>query len=105
MNEAPPIEEIAKRIVAEFHPRRIVLFGSRARGDERADSDLDLLVEMSTDLPAAERIRAVDRLFRPRSWPMDVVVVTPDEAAASRASRNSIVAIAEREGRVVYERP
>jgi predicted nucleotidyltransferase len=105
MNEAPPIEEIAKRIVAEFHPRRIVLFGSRARGDERADSDLDLLVVMSTDLPAAERIRAVDRLFRPRSWSMDVVVLTPDEAAASRTSRNSLVSIAEREGRVVYERP
>jgi predicted nucleotidyltransferase len=105
MNEAPPIEEIAKRIVAEFDPQRIILFGSRARGDERADSDLDLLVEMATDLPAAERIRAVDRLFRPRSWPMDVVVLTPDEAAASRASRNSLVRIAEREGRVVYERP
>jgi uncharacterized protein len=105
MNEAPPIEEITNQIVAAFAPRRIILFGSRARGDERTDSDVDLLIEMATDLPAAERIRAVDRLFRPRSWPLDVVILTPAEAAASRASRNSLVRIAEREGRVVYERP
>jgi predicted nucleotidyltransferase len=105
MNEAPTVEEIAKRIVAEFDPRRIILFGSRARGDERGDSDVDLLVEMATDLPAAERIRAVDRLFTPRTWPMDVVVLTPDEAAASRKSRNSLRRMAEREGRVLYERP
>jgi uncharacterized protein (DUF433 family)/predicted nucleotidyltransferase len=104
MNDAPPIEEITDRIVAEFAPERVILFGSRARGDARADSDVDLFVEMATNLPPAERIRAVDRLFRPRSWPMDVVVLTPEEAAASRASRNSLVRVAEREGKVVYER-
>ena len=42
----PPIEEIARKIVEAFRPRRIVMFGSRARGDSRPDSDLDLMVEM-----------------------------------------------------------
>jgi uncharacterized protein len=37
-------QEIVKRIQEVAHPRRIVLFGSRARGDARADSDYDLLV-------------------------------------------------------------
>jgi len=97
-------EQIAERIVAAFHPTRIVLFGSRARGDARPDSDVDLLIEMPSDLPAAERVRAVDRLFTPRCWPMDVVVFTPDEAAAQRHSHNSLVGIAEREGKVLYER-
>jgi len=104
MTDQPTLEQIAGKIVAAFHPRRIVLFGSRARGDARADSDLDLLIEMDSDLAPAERIRAVDRLFTPRAWPMDVVVFTPEEAAQQRASRNSLVHTAELEGKVLYER-
>ncbi|MGD0093516.1 MAG: nucleotidyltransferase domain-containing protein, partial [Planctomycetota bacterium] len=37
------IRAFAKRVVAEFHPQRIVLFGSYARGAATADSDVDLL--------------------------------------------------------------
>ena len=104
MNQQPPLEDIAQKIVATFHPKRIVLFGSQARGDAGPESDVDLLIEMESDLAPAERIRAVDRLFTPRVWPMDVVVFTPVEAAQQRASRNSLVQVAEREGRVLYER-
>ena len=104
MTDQPSVEQIAERIVNAFDPHRIVLFGSRARGDARFDSDVDILVEMSSDLPPAERIRAVDRLFTPRTWPLDIVVFTPDEAASQRTSRNSLIGIAEREGRVLYER-
>src|SRR5688572_10619751 len=104
MSNQPSVEQIAQRIVTAFDPLRIVLFGSRARGDARLDSDVDILVEMSSDLSPAERIRAVDRLFTPRTWPLDIVVFTPDEAATQRASQNSLVGIAEREGRVLYER-
>jgi predicted nucleotidyltransferase len=97
-------QQIADRIVEAFHPRRIILFGSHARGDARPDSDLDFLIEMESSLPPADRIRAVDRLFAPRRWPMDIVVFTPDEAARQRTSRNSLVTTAEREGKVLYER-
>jgi predicted nucleotidyltransferase len=104
MTDQPSLEQITEKIIAAFHPRRIVLFGSRARGDSGPDSDLDLLIEMGSDLSPAERIRAVDRLFRTRIWPLDVLVFTPQEAARQRASRNSLVRAAEREGRVLYER-
>jgi uncharacterized protein len=105
MSERPPLEDIAQKIVASFRPRRIVLFGSQARGDGGPGSDVDLLIEMESELSPAERIRAVDRLFNPRTWPMDVVVFTPAEADQQRASRNSLVQIAEREGKVLYEQP
>jgi len=104
MSEEPSLEQISRRIVAAFGPRRIALFGSRARGDAGIDSDIDLLIEMPSELPAAERIRAIDRLFTPRTWPLDLVVLTPEEAAAQRSSRNSLVRTAEREGKVLYER-
>ena len=38
------IKEMAHRIAERFSPERIILFGSHARGDARADSDIDLLV-------------------------------------------------------------
>ena len=100
----PPIEQITRKIVEAFHPRRVVMFGSRARGDHRSDSDLDLLIEMESDLPPRQRAMQVDWLFRDRLWPMDVVVYTPEEADRLRHSRNSLVGIAEREGKVLYER-
>ena len=39
-----PLSEIVAKIVKEIHPERIILFGSRARGDARDDSDVDLMV-------------------------------------------------------------
>ncbi|HMN41679.1 MAG TPA: nucleotidyltransferase domain-containing protein [Phycisphaerales bacterium] len=101
----PPIQDILATIVAAFSPRRVVLFGSRARGTARPDSDVDLLIVMETPLPFYERIRSVLRLFGVRPWSMDVIVLTPDEAAAQRTQRNSIIARAEREGEVLYEQP
>ena len=38
------LQEAVRRIQAQIHPARILLFGSRARGDARADSDFDLAV-------------------------------------------------------------
>lgn len=40
------VQEIVRRIVAGFNPKRVFLFGSRARGDHHPDSDVDLLVEV-----------------------------------------------------------
>ena len=40
------VQEIVRRIVAGFNPKRVFLFGSRARGDHHADSDVDLLMEV-----------------------------------------------------------
>jgi predicted nucleotidyltransferase len=70
---------------------RVVLFGSRARGTERRDSDLDLLVIMphppGGTFPA--RLAAIYELVRPRVA-VDLVVYTPDEV--TRSPQNPLVA-------------
>ncbi len=97
------IRYVTNTIVEHFHPRRIILFGSHARGDAHSDSDLDLLIEMETDLPFYERTIAVDQVFGLRSWPMDILVYTPSEMERERGKVFSIAKIADREGRVLYE--
>lgn len=40
------VDEIVAILISRFHPRRIYLFGSRARGEARKDSDYDFLIEI-----------------------------------------------------------
>ncbi len=98
------IEEITHKIVEAFHPNRVILFGSRARGDFQDASDIDLFIEMeSNEKPWQRRIR-VRKLFPEQWWPMDLVVYTPDEVQARRNGLATIVPYVEREGKVLYER-
>jgi Nucleotidyltransferase domain len=58
--EYPPVTEallaeVVRRIVSVGDPFRIVLFGSRAKGETRPDSDLDLLIIEESDLPRYKR--------------------------------------------------
>jgi predicted nucleotidyltransferase len=50
------IREFKQRLRERIGPCRLVLFGSRARGDAQADSDMDILVEL--DQPVDDRIRS-----------------------------------------------
>ncbi len=104
MNARLPTDDIIRRIVDAFHPSRVVLFGSHARGEATEDSDVDLMVEMESDLPAGRRAAQVYGLFHPRRWPMDIVVYTPAEAAQQRTQRYSLLSEIERTGKVLYER-
>ena len=103
--DEPPVQEIVRKIVGAFRPRRIVMFGSRARGETRPDADVDLMVEMETDEPPAQRVRMIDALFGLRRWAMDVIVYTPQEVEQHRQYRNSFIRMIESEGKVLYEQP
>lgn len=101
--EAVDVKAIAARIAERFHPRRIVLFGSRARGEGGPDSDVDLFIEMETARPAPERAMEVSAVFGLRHWPLDVIVYTPEEVQQLRGVRGSLLAAIEAEGKVLYE--
>ena len=66
--------ELLDRVVDYFHPRRIVLFGSRARGEAGSDSDIDLLVILDDDAPAAHlTLRSGWESRRGYERPVDVI--------------------------------
>ena len=101
----PWIAVMVERIVHGFAPRRILLFGSQARGEARADSDVDLLVVL--DHVDDKRKSAVAMRVALTGIPVakDIVVTTPDEIAARGSLVGSILRPALNEGRLVYERP
>lgn len=99
------IEQIARTIAERLRPRRIVLFGSRARGDHHPDSDIDLFVEMESALRPPERASAIRAAFGLYPWAMDLVVYTPQEVARLRDVFGTLLYTIEREGKVLYERP
>lgn len=98
------IAQMVRRIVEQFDPLQIILFGSRARGDARPDSDVDLLVVfpyVENSFTAAVAI--LDELSG-MGLAKDVVVSTPEELAAYRHLIGTVFEPALREGRVLYER-
>lgn len=97
------LAEITDRIVREFRPVRIVLFGSRARGNARPDSDFDLLVV----LPECDDKRRVRRdiydALEDIKVSKDIVVTTPDEIARSGNLIGTVLRPALQEGVVLYD--
>ena len=113
MNATPPvtdalIEQMAQAIVAEVDPEQVILFGSRGRGDEREDSDIDLLVvEAEPFGPERSRRQEMVRLYHALAQfpvPADVLVYSREDVAYWRDSLNHVLARALREGKVLYER-
>lgn len=82
-------------------PARVLLFGSRARGDAREDSDLDFLViEAHVDSKLREMVHLRDAL-PPLGVPVDVVVVSEEEAKRRGAVPSTLVYRALKEGRLL----
>ena len=49
--EDPVLDEVVRRLVEVYHPLRIYLFGSAARGDAGPDSDYNIMVIVPDDAP------------------------------------------------------
>ena len=105
MTHAALLEQVTRTIVERFHPKRIVLFGSHARGDAGSDSDLDVFIEMQTPRRPPERAIEVSAAFGLRPWPLDVVVYTPEEVQRLRGVSGTLLSVIEKEGKVLYEQP
>jgi hypothetical protein len=102
MNEQEAVELVSQRMRELFDVRRILLFGSRARGGAKPDSDYDVLVIADTDVPFIERQGMGLLAIGARDFAIDLLIYTPSEAEKAASIPGSALYWAEREGRVVY---
>ncbi len=95
---------MVQRIREVADPDRIVLFGSRARGDARPDSDVDLLVIKPSAEPRHRRAAPLYTKLADLPVEVEIVVFTPEEVEDWSQVREAFVTTALREGKVLYER-
>ena len=96
------LRKVTRQIVEQFHPQKVILFGSYAYGQPTEDSDVDLLVIMETEedsLYAAAHISAaVDHPF-----PLDILVIQPSDLAFALLEKNIFETEVMNKGVTLYE--
>ncbi|HXF91317.1 MAG TPA: nucleotidyltransferase domain-containing protein [Nitrospiraceae bacterium] len=98
------IAEMVRRIVSQFNPEKIILFGSHARGQAGPDSDVDLLIVMPVEGSKRRKATEIDGALADRRIPLDLLVVTPEEFDRARHQVGSVLRPAALEGLILYDR-
>lgn len=80
MEKQKEIKRITRRIVKEYKPEKIILFGSFAYGKPTEDSDIDLFIIKNSKKEKIERERELRRMLFGNNFPaMDILIYTPKE--------------------------
>lgn len=98
------IPVVVERLVREFQPERILLFGSQARGDARPDSDVDLLVVLPRVENKRQVLVAMLRILGDIPVPVDVIPTDSEEIARRGHLVGTVLRAAIREGKTLYDR-
>ena len=99
------IRAFVHQVVAQFHPQRVILFGSYAYGKPTADSDVDLLVVLETDQRSRAKQLEIARALSPHPFGMDILVRTPEQLRKRVAMGVYFLREVTTRGKVMYERP
>ena len=97
------IDAIVRQIVEKFHPQKIILFGSYARGNPHPESDVDLLVVMDTDSTESKQALLIDQSIERDLFGLDLIVRTPKNLANRIAMGDSFLKEITTRGKVLYE--
>jgi predicted nucleotidyltransferase len=96
------VEELVRRLVQTLHPRRIILFGSAARGEMGQDSDLDVLVIMPKGIHRRRTAQQAYRSLSGLGFAKDIVVVTESDVRKHRDNPSLVLYPALRQGKEIY---
>ena len=96
------VDELVQRIVEIVHPLRIILFGSTARGEMGAESDIDVLVVMPSGTHRRKIAQLLYQEARGIGVSFDIIVATPEDLTKHKDNLGLIYRKVLKEGRDVY---
>ena len=97
------INEATVRLAERFHPQRIILFGSYARGTADESSDVDFLVICQLNKKRRTLILEMNRSLWGLGLARDIVVLTPEEFDDEKEIPGTVARYAFKEGKLLYE--
>lgn len=98
------ISEIVTKIVENFHPEKIILFGSQVWGRPKKWSDIDILVIMNFNKPSSKVAAKISMVSKPPYIPMDILVRSPEEIKKRVNIGDYFIKRILNQGKVLYER-
>ncbi|MCL5103132.1 MAG: nucleotidyltransferase domain-containing protein [Armatimonadetes bacterium] len=96
------IKELSRRIVEEYRPERVVLFGSYAHGTPTVDSDVDLLIIMPFEGKSVYKSVEMRLKLRPL-FPVDLIIRTPESVKQRLEMGDGFMREILTTGKVLYE--
>ena len=97
------LAEIVKRVLAAGQPIKIVLFGSRARGNYKPDSDIDVLIIEESDQLLRKQDQKYDKALRDVFPELTVIACSLHNLEEWRYVPGHLITVALSEGKVLYE--
>lgn len=100
------MKRLLSKIVSDlkkYSPEKIILFGSRARGEADEFSDFDILILKETEKRFLERLREAALLLRNTLPPINLFVYNSKEFKNMKQIKNSFIERVLKEGKVIYE--
>ena len=103
-NNEELVQRVVKKLVSDYSPLKIILFGSYAYGLPDSDSDIDLLIIKDTQESFFDRLTIVRKVVSGthRGIPFDPLVLTPGEVEVRLQARDQFIEEILEKGRVVY---
>lgn len=98
------IRKYAEQIARQFHPQKIILFGSYAYGKPTEDSDVDMLVILPFEGKGAHKATEILLATDPR-FPIDLLVRTPEQIKTRLKLGDFFIREITNKGKVLYEAP
>ncbi len=96
------ISHLTQQIIEKYKPKKVILFGSAARGEWTPDSDADfLIIKEETPLLGADRIREISRIID-RNISVDFLIYRPEEFDKRLQMGDPFLKSILKEGKVLY---